>query len=97
MTRFAATAVLLLTVSLLTMLVNVLLDQYASRKQLAQLTAALSPQVERYRKVEAQLDALASGTVALADNGDVVAGQVIQVLNKSGIRIRKAATTGTTQ
>lgn len=83
-----ALAALLAAAALCVAITNTLLDQYAAREQLTRTQAALAPKVQQYEKVEVQLDALATGTIKIAQSGNPLALEVLQVLKASGISLR---------
>lgn len=65
-----------------------LLDQQATGRALAQAHKTLTPQVEQAKRIEKQLDALAGGTAKLAENGNIRAQSIVQLLQANGVDVK---------
>lgn len=78
----------LLALTAVVALADRLLDQQTASKALAEAHKTLTPQVEQAKRIEKQLDALAGGTAKLAENGNVHAQSIVQLLQMNGIDVK---------
>ena len=83
--------VLLLALALVAWLGFQAYQQWSERQQLAQLQSSLDLQEQAATKVRASLDAVASATARLANNGNSTARVLVEELRKRGVTINPSA------
>ena len=66
-------------------------QQVGERQQLAALDAAVAPQEQAAQKVRNSLEAIASATAKLADEGNPNAQTIVDQLKKRGVTINASA------
>lgn len=87
-------AALALVIGLLTLLgdqVASLVRLSSTRTELQTARAAQEPQLEQARRIEQQLDALATGTSQLAAQGNPNAAAILATLQAQGVTINQPA------
>lgn len=84
-------ATILLAAALLVTLGSGLIDQSRGIAALKTVEQEQAAALEVSKRVEAQLNALASGTQQLADGGNANAQAVLATLQQNGIRVNAAA------
>lgn len=83
-----ATAVGLLIVTMLVLSGFLLYQSIADRQALLATVANQEQPLQQAQQVKAQLNSLASATAKLAEQGDAGAKQIIDSMQKQGIRIQ---------
>jgi hypothetical protein len=83
-----ATAVGLLIAAMLVLAGFLLYQSIADRHALLATIASQEQPLQQAKRVQAQLNALASATAKLADEGDAGAKQIIDNMKKQGIHVQ---------